>query len=157
MSVFSEGWIALLTGCATTPYHCFFDSHSISTFQSNLLYKVFFPYTGSNWFHSSFILAFQTITTFFYFHRLGISFPVLFVGFVIWLTKCQMIFHKHVFDFYYWKLHYTAPLATRSPHYKEDFSLHLFLIFCLKHFYVCLCLHNLLEGFISPYHFYRTI
>lgn len=76
--------------------------------------------------HSSFILALQTITTFLYFHRLGISFPVLFVGFVIWPANCQMIFHKHVFDCYYWKFHYIAPLATGS-YYQKDFSLTLFL------------------------------
>lgn len=117
LTVLSEGRLPLLhwlCNYSTSPFLWLGDSHNNSVFQSHLLCKVFFPSSVPNLFHLQFVLALQTVTTFFYCHRSGISFPALRVGFVLWPTTCQMVFHKNFIDCYYWRFYYTAPLVLRS-------------------------------------------
>lgn len=77
---------------ATTPYHLFFDLLTVTIipyFKAILLYRVFFPSSAANLFHPIFVLALQTVTTLFYCHRSGISFPALCVGsFDLQHVKC---------------------------------------------------------------------
>lgn len=115
LSVLSKRQLPLshwLCNYSISPFLWLGDSHNNSIFQSHLLYRVFF--SVANLFHPLFVLALQTVTTFFYCHKSGISFPAFCVGFVIWPTTCQMFFHKHFTDYYYWKFYYTAPLEMRS-------------------------------------------